>query len=235
MNNKKMLFAVLSLAGLALSGCGPSQVESKDTVVWYQEMPLISEGVHMKKGSHNYVITEQFYRLFTDDVLAQNQKMAINAFKEAYSNLDKYTKSLSFNLCTTVDEVASKYDIQKVDSVGEQDIALYIVDDNNAALAKASISYDSKSKQMKELSITFRKETVFSVWALYNNMSQLQDPYNTVAYTNAIRTGMETMGFAYFNDNQSVMNDLNDDSPKDFTQFDLDLLEKYEKVFYETN
>lgn len=232
-----MLFAVLSLAGLALSSCGPSQAEGKDTsrVVWYQEMPLISEGVHMKKGSHNYVITEQFYRLFTDDVLAQNQKMAINAFKEAYSNLDKYTKSLSFNLCTTVDELASKYDIQKVDSVGEQDIALYIIDDDNVALAKASVSYDSKSKEMKELSITFRKETVFSVWAFYNNMSQLQDPYNTVAYTNAIRTGMETMGFAYFNDNQSVMNDLNDDSPKDFTQFDLDLLEKYEKVFFEAN
>ena len=223
------------LGGSALVACGNANQNTNNNYSGYTNgLPLVAENVHMQKGEHNYVITEQFYEYLTDDILKKNQDMAINGLKEAYSNLDKYTSSLNINLCTTVETLANEYGIKKVDSIGEQDIALYMTNDNlaNNALTKTSYNYDSTSKEMKNLSITFKKETTFSVWKLYNNLKELTNPYNTVAYTNALRTGLETMGFRYFNDNKSVMNDFTEDSPKDLTDYDIELLDKYCVTFY---
>ena len=232
MKSFKNAFVAIVFLSLSLASCGKTTNKSQSRAVNYHGIPLIAEGVHMSKGTHNYVITDQFYEHLIFDTLQQDQDMVINALNEAYLNLDKYTPSLNLKLCTTVDELANKYSIQKIDSIDEKDIALYIT---NTGTTKATYNFEAESKEMKDLSITFNKEDTLSFWHFYNKTKDLFDAYNTCVYTYAVRTGMETMGIGYFNNRKSIMNDsalTDENSSHDLTEYDIEILGKYCIEFY---
>ena len=239
--SKNNVFLILKSFGLTILGsgaliaCGSA---TKSNSVAYSGftngMPLIGEGVHLKSGEHNYVITQQFYYSISYESNAE-QTHVMNALKEAYSNLNKYVTSLSFNLCTVDEDVASKFNIEKVDSIGEQDVSLYLLEDspqNNRKLFKTNVEYDKATSEITNASVTYNKDYIHRIWKDYPTIDEMFNPYNTVAYTSALASSLQTMGFRSFNDHESIMNDLTENSPIDLTAYDIELLNNYCSYFY---
>ena len=202
-----------------------------------QGLPLMKGGIHLKKGKHNVVITDQFYELLTYETPQEDKDLVLNAFKEAYKNLNKYNSKLNFNLCTTVDEVANYYNLPKVSSIGKQDIPLYVtegvLEGKNGVMAATNWKYDSFTYEMTNLDITFRKKYLLAVNKTYDSLEETMNPYNAIAYTTALHETMHTMGFAHIDDKESIMNTyVSYTSPKDLTEYDIELLDKYNIQFY---
>ncbi len=236
MKSTNIIFLLSSLLGMSVTGCSCSVISDKSnsntsvkqTVQWYDGLPLVAEGVHMKKGTHNYVIDDIFYSLIQRDI---RKEMVVNAFKEVCSNLNKYTTSLEFNLLTTVSEVADSYGVPKIDSIGEEDVVFTF--GPSLEETKATYSYDKNTKETKDIGISFYEKEVLSLWKFYNKTSELYNPYNTVIYTLTMRLTLETMGFVYFENEKSIMNDIEVDEPiTDLTEYDIGLLSKYCTKFY---
>lgn len=200
-------------------------------------IPLFKDGIHMKKGDHKFVITDNFYNLLSYDTPEEDQKMVIDGLKEAYTTLDNYNSQLNFKLATTVDEVAEKYNIPKVDKIGQQDIPLYmteeVLDGNKYVMAHTDWKYNLFSFEMEKLSITFKKNYALSVWNQYDTIEKTLAPKNTSVYTTAVHESMHAMGLAHIDDHESIMNTyVKYNSPKDLTEYDIEILDKYNVQFY---
>lgn len=246
MSKKKDILDILkwmgigAIGGVAIAGgiCLVSDGIQNHYAGMSKGIPLLVDGVHMKKGNHNYVITDKFYyELKSYDAPEEDRKMIIDGLKEAYNTLDKYNSQLNFKLCTTVDEVAEKYDIPKVDKIGKQDIALYLTDDvlsnNPYVMANTDWNYNQLSYEMEKLNITFRSKYAFSVWNIYDTLEETLSAKNTAIYTMAVHESMHTMGFRHVDDEVSIMNTYSkSSSPKDLTEYDIKMLDKYNVQFY---
>lgn len=208
---------------------------------------LLKDGVHMKQGEHNYVITDQFYEYLTYDTTPEQQDLAINCLKEGCKTMDKNNSCLDFNLCTTNDVASKKYNIQKIDKAGKQDIPLYITDkvleNNEHVMAKTDWSYDSFNFQMKDLSITFRKKFMFSVYNLKDSVKETLDVKNCVLYTTFVHEAKHTKGEAhneicYVDENNrkiplSIMYPYTGNyTMKDETRYDIEMDDRYNVQFY---
>ena len=200
-------------------------------------LPLLHGGIHLKKGEHKVVITDQFYKLLSYDTPQEDQDLVVNAFKEAYKNLNKYNTGVNFKLCTTSEEASEKFNLPITESFKNDDIKLYatdgIINNNKNVLAATDWDYDFFTYEMKDLSINFKKDKLFSVWKVYDTVEETLSPYNAAAYTVAAHETMHAMGFAHVDDEESIMNTyVKYKSPKDFTEYDKKIMDKYNVVFY---
>ena len=202
-----------------------------------QGLPLLAPGVHMKSGDHNIVITDQFCELLSYGTTQEDEYLVMNSFKESTKNLNQYNSKLNFNLCTTDSTIAEKYDITYVDSVKKDDITLYategVLSNNPGVMGNTDWDYDFFTHEMKDLSITFRKKYLLQVWTMKDTIEGTLNPYNCAAYTTFSHEMMHCLGFAHIDDQESIMNTLCTlTSPKDFTTYDIQLMDKYNVQFY---
>ena len=202
-----------------------------------QGLPLLKAGAHIKQGNHNVVITDQFFNVLSYNAPQEDQDFAINGIKESYFTLNKYNSKLNFNLCTTVDQVAKRYDIPKIKSIGKQDIPLYatdgILEGSKYVLAKTDWSLDNFTYQMKKLSITYRADALYAYNMAYSTKEETFNPKNATIYAISLHESMHAMGFAHNNKNRTIMNTyLSLSSPKDLTEYDIEMLDKYNVQFY---
>ncbi len=200
-------------------------------------LPLLANGVHLKEGEHNVVITEQFDEMLHFGTTEEDEFLVVNAFKEAYTTLNNYNSKVNFNLCTQDENLAEKYDIPKVDSIGKQDIPLYmtteVLDNNKNVMAHTNWHYELFSHELKDLSITFRKNYLLMVWDELDTIEETLSAHNAAAYTTAVHESMHAMGFAHIDDRASIMNTyVKPGTPKDVTEYDIYLLDKYNVQFY---
>lgn len=246
MSKKKDVLDILKWMGIivigGVAGAGGMYLLTDGIQSHYANMsqgiPLLVDGVHMKKGDHNFVITDKFsYKLTSFNAPEEDQKMIIDGLKEAYTTLDTYNSQLNFKLATTVDEIAEKYNIPKIDKVGKQDIALYmtneVLDGNERVMAHTDWSYNPFNYEMKDLSITIRTKYANAVWKTYDTIEETLAPKNTAIYTIAVHESMHAMGFRHIDDEPSIMNTYtNFTSPKDVTDYDIKMMDKYNVQFY---
>ena len=185
-------------------------------------------------------MTDQFCKLLSyEDTTQEDRDLAINGLKEAYTTLNEYNSKLNFNFCTTNKDFAEQYNIPKVNSIGKRDIPLYlttdILENNKYVMAKTNWDYNSFTYEMKDLSITIKKDCLFQVWKVYETLEETLTPKNSAAYTIAIHETMHAMGFAHVDPKvaESIMNAyVSYRSPKDLTEFDKQILDKYNVQFY---
>ena len=200
-------------------------------------IPLLVDGIHLSQGDHNCVITESFHKYLTFNQTEETQNLVMNALKEAYTTLNTYNSKLNFNLCTTVDSLAQKYNIPLVNKIGKQDIALKMIDgvlDNNKnVMAHTNWDYNSFNYQMKDLSITYTTKYAFAVWTTKDTVEETLTAKNAVIYTTTVHESMHAMGIRHVDDYDSIMNTyVRTKSPKDLTEYDIEILDKYNVQFY---
>lgn len=203
-----------------------------------QGLPLLANDIHLKKGDHNFVITDSFYSELTNSNFSEeSKKMIIDGLKEAYTTLDYYNSQLNFKLATTVDEAAEKYSITKVNKVGKQDIALYMTDkvlkNNENIMANTESQHNPFNYEIENVNITFRTKYANAIWQAYDTIEETLAPKNTVIYTMAVHEGMHAMGFAHIDDHESIMNTYTkENTPRDLTEYDIEMMDKYNVQFY---
>ena len=201
-------------------------------------LPLLVDGVHMKQGDHNVVITDQFYNMLSyGDTPKEDVDLAIGGIKQAYINLNELNSKINFNLCTTVDEVSTNYNIPKIETLQGSDIPLYITTEaiagNSRVMAETKWAYDAFTYELKDESIVYCKKYLFAVWKEYPTLEETLNPYNSAAYTVTAHESMHLMGFSHIDNKESIMNTyLSTKSPKDFTEYDKQIIDKYNVQFY---
>lgn len=200
-------------------------------------LSLFVPGVHIGKGEHYVVATDQFYKVVSAGTPEETQKFIFDSLKYTYNHFNKYNSCVSFTFCTTSDEVATKFGVKKIEKYGKGDIPLYatedIISNNNYVMAKTDWKYNILSYEMEDLSITFRKKYLEAVWKEYPTLEETLNPHNSAVYTIAIHETMHTMGFAHVDGCESIMNAyVSSKSPKDLTNYDIAVLDKYNVQFY---
>ena len=168
MNKKKNSIAkILKIAGITiLSGAGIVcpfiETQHQYFVQKGKGLDLTIRGNHLKKGDHNYVLTDQACEMLSFDTTQLQRDIAIGGMKAACADLDKYNSQLNLKLCTTNAEYAKEYDIPKVDKIGKQDIPIYITDKyQDTNMGKACTVVNVFDYTLNNMSITFRKKYFF--------------------------------------------------------------------------
>ena len=203
-----------------------------------KNLPLLSGGIHLREGNHNVVITDQFY----SHLKYENQvdkDIVVNGFKEAYNDLNRYNAGLNFTLCTTNKELATEYNIPNVSEIGSQDIPLYctteIIENNKNVMASTGYNEAFLTHEMKDVSITFKKDSLFKVWRTYDTVEETLNVYNTAAYTTCAHESMHAIGFSHIDDHESIMNTyVSYSGSKTFTDYDIKLMDEFNTIFYGT-
>ena len=201
-------------------------------------LPLLKAGVHLKEGNHRIVIDDQFYEMLTYETTKEDQDLAINGIAKAYENLNQLNRGIKFELCTTVPELTN-YGLTKVDKVGKSDIPLFVTTENldgsKNVLAHTNWTYNFFNGELKDQSITFRKDALLTVYTTYDAIEETLAPLNTLAYTVTAHESMHLMGFSHIDDKESIMNTyVSLFSPRDFTEYDKQIIDKYNVEFYHT-
>ena len=230
------------VAGSGLVGVGLGMALTDGVDAYYRSktdgLVLLREGAHLKEGTHKVVISDQFYQLLTYETAEQDQTLAMNGIKKACEVLNENVKGVQFDLCTTVKDCAEKYSLKQVDGAEKGDITFYltndILDNNPNVLGNTDWDIEHFSRELKDLSITFRSKAMFTVWSLFPEDKEVMDPLNTYAYTITVHEMMHAMGFAHQEEKDSIMYAyLSYKSPKDLTEKDKEMLAKYDEVFYD--
>ena len=199
-------------------------------------LALLAPHVHLKKGTHRVVISDQFYEMLTFETEKTDQDLAINGIKKAYENLNEHLWGINFELCTTANGL-DEYGIKKVDTINKEDLPLYmtteIIDNNKNVLAKTDWDYNYFGRELKEESITFRKTPLFTVYKIYKTDEETMNPLNTYAYTITTHETLHALGLPHTESKDSIMYPyISLSSPKDLTEKDIEILKTYCTTFY---
>ena len=203
-----------------------------------EKLVLLKEGAHLREGNHRVVITDQFYKLLTSDEKMPEKivNVTIDAFKEAYDTLNKYNTGIQFELYTTNKELAEKYNVDYIDYFSNKDIPIYLTekDINNDSNVAAALNwkFNDEKREMINLDIVFKYDTVLT----FRNGDTLEETLttkNSYTYSITLHETMHGMGFAHQDTKDTVMYPYTSfDTPKDLTDRDIKMLEKYNEVFY---
>ena len=204
-------------------------------------LPLSSKGAHLRQGAHNVVLTESFYEALDKD----NQfrcDLAVRGIKEAYEDMNKYNKGLSFNLCTTNSELSNKYYIPMAEKLANDDIYIYGTNDillnSNAILGIAEHNKNILSCELNDLKITFRLNKLYQIWNdyMYSTEKTLNTPHNSALYSCAVHETMHIMGLRHIEESEriSILNPYLEYCNRELTKEDIELLDRYNVQFYNT-
>ena len=198
------------------------------------DLPLLADGAHLKKGTHRVVIGDQFYDMLTYDTTKEEQSIAINGIKEAYTTLNSYNSKLKFELCTVVDGL-EEYGIKKISGISKSDIPLYIteksIDGHAGVLAETNHDLHILTRELCNSSITYKKEGLFGLWDTSGSEQEMNNPKNSLAYSVTAHESMHLMGIDHIS-GDSIMNTYMQYKNRDFTESDKKLLDKYNVQFY---
>ena len=244
----KKFLATLGLIGLGIGAFGVGvgvpklaidAIEATHESVG-EDLPLLHAGVHLSDGEHKVIFTDQFYVELMKETSYEDQYIAVNSIKKAFENLSDLNSKIDFKLYTT-NEGLTSYGIPKIDSYStKKDIPLYIkdgiIDGNRLTLGKTDWSYSFFTYELKDESITFKKDVLFTTWSNEDkDMTEGEFDYsNCVAYTIAAHEAMHAMGFAHVDDRESLLYPTISllSGCKDFSEKDKKYIDLYNVEFY---
>ena len=198
---------------------------------------LLAKDIHLKKGTHKVVVCENFY-----DVLSvrdeKSKQYVFKNIKAAYDRLNEVNTGVQFELCTTSYTVADNYDLKYVDYVDvNSDIVLDMIagkfEENPKAAAIAHCDWDEKTRELKDLKITLRLKWVNAKWVIKSDEEKHYAVDNSYIYSVILHEALHTMGFAHQDDENSIMY-YKTKQAHDFSPEDLEMINKYNEVFYGT-
>ena len=248
MKKEKKSSEGLKWTGIALSGVLASVTATGGAMLAFDQIitnldntdngiPLVKGGLHLSKGEHRVVLTDQFCSYF-DQRSDIQQNLIMGAFKEVYKNLNEYNSCLDFKLCTTNEDVSKKFFIPKIDAgdINQTDISFRVKkeskENENKYIAYTSGTYNTLTREQLDMVITFNDYYMNHVREIYSDRNQTFSPKNSLLYVVTAHETMHTMGFAHIEDVDSVMYPKTRADIKDFTEYDKQILDKYNVVFY---
>lgn len=171
------------------------------------DQQLICSNAHLSQGTHKVVITEQFTEALNESVYTDKDR--------ALGNLNKACERLS-SVCKHLDFEFS-YDSEYT----ENDIPIYLSIDylknENDNANYIGFAYHN----VKEDGTLYNQKVVFHTWSLIQSYG----------YSLALHELMHEIGFKHQTEN-SVLEVGKSNKHDDLTDYDISLLEKYEKRFY---
>ena len=237
---KYLVYMGISLLGASLGIGGAAVITDAITNANRgkgSDLPLVEEGAHIKAGNHRVVLTSQFCDLLSYNTKEEAQKLVVDSIKLAYNNLNELNSGIKFNLYTTSDNYADKYNISKIDNYTNEDIPLYLTNDYIAGskyvAATTNFNIYKVSRELCNQSITFRKDMMLSLWNYSGSLEEILTPKNSWAYTITAHESMHLMGIGHIEEN-SIMNEKLDKRYKDFTELDKSIIDKFNVEFYGT-
>ena len=235
---KKIGIGALAVMALADVGLVASAVIDGVNSRKGSELGLVLGGIHLKEGNHNFVITDQFYSHIKYEDEA-DQKLVIDSFKTTYDNLNYLnSKKIRFTLCTQSKEASEKFNLPLVSSYSKYDVPLYIcngdIDNNPKTAGKTVLNTEYVTCVAKDSSITFKKKSLFAVYSyLGKTEEEIYSVSNAYAYTICAHETLHAMGLEH-RANNSILYPYIPSPYKDFTDYDKELLVKYNQIFYNT-
>ena len=199
-------------------------------------LPLLEKGGHINAGNHKFVITENFYNIFVTGRTDDERQFAVDCINQACEDLNKYNSCLSFELCSTVEQMAD-YGVKTINSYSsDDDIELYLsvgdIDGSEITLGSTHYVLDWKNYNLKDKYIVMRNDVVLARWKnLFVSPEEYNDPYNSYMYTVTTHEALHAMGFAH-REGQTIMVKSMSKAYNHLFDSDIYYMDRYNVQFY---
>lgn len=205
----KKLLIFISLALLSFIGGfaigGVAEVIRTENL----DRELVCENAHITEGTHQLIITDQFMETL-DNSVYQDKNNTLNNINNACIRLNDVLSHVKFKLVLESHEIITN----------ENDIPVYLSND----YLKDNSCVGLCTHELGKNGLLINQTLSFRTWDLLGNRG----------YQLALHELMHAIGFAHQEKDSVLISGL-EKSPTDLTEKDIELLQNYERRFYETN